>query len=125
MSKNKRTENWISFQNPEGQNKIGSPSFIRKLLGVDTNEESIYRLINRMQSLENKVHRLESPQRQRQVVDLLTKEAGKSHRFNWFSNRIPNLDYRDMRSLVNDGTISEEKAGNTTMFYLTSRLNTD
>lgn len=117
----KRTTDWINIEQPDGKKMIAAPSYINKLLGVDKNEADIFNLFSRMRSLENKVHRLESPERQQRVIDLLSQEDERSRMFTWLSNRIRNLDYQDMSSLVSSGVISEEKAGRNTMFYLTSR----
>lgn len=119
----KRTEDWISFETPEGKKMIGAPSHIKKLLGVDKTENSIFNIQYRIQSLERKIHRLESPERQQRVIELLFAEDERSRMFTWLKNRVMNLDYQDMSSLVGSGVISEEKAGRNTMFYLTSRDN--
>lgn len=117
----KRTEDWISFETPEGKSMLGAPSYINKLLGHDKTEKFISNIQWRIQSLERKIHRLESPQRKQQVIDLLFQEDERSRMFTWLSNRVPNLDRTDLGSLVIQGTVSTEKSGRNTMYYLTSR----
>jgi len=116
-----RKEDWVNITQPDGKQMIAPPKFINKLLGVDKNEANIYNIFNRLNCLETRVHQLESPERQQQVIELLTEEAGRSRMFTWLNNRVRNLDYTDIRSLLNDGTISEEKSGRNSMFFLTSR----
>lgn len=116
----KRTTDWISFQTPEGESRIGSPAFIKQLLGVDKMEAHIRNAASRILSLERKVHTLESPQRQKEVLELLFEEEN-SRMFTWLSNRVRNLDREDITVLVNIGHISTEKSGRNTMYYLSSR----
>ena len=104
-----RKEDWISIYTPEDERKIASPSYIKKLLGLDLS--NVY---NRIERLERRVDLLESPSRQAQILELLYKH-GKHNRI-WISNRVGNVQWSDIKELVDTGLIVESKAGFVTMY---------
>ena len=111
MSEKKRTEDWILFENPEGEKRIGSPAYIKGILGIDKLEGKIWNLKNENYILKQRLIRLEAPYRQKEVISLLSKTE-KPHNFTWLKNRIPNLGIADMEPLVKEGSVLvEDKAG--------------
>lgn len=109
-----RKEDWISIYTPEGEKKIASPSYIRKLLKIESRDQLLAGVFNRIESLERKVDRLESPGRQAQILELLYKH-GKHNRI-WIFNRVGNGQWYDIKELVDTGLIVESKAGSVTMY---------
>ena len=119
-----RKVDWIHIQKPDGKNYITHPNNLKKLLGVEKNETSIHNIFNRINYLETKVHRLESPKRQQRVIELLT-EDGKPHMLSWLKNRVNNLDLTDVMDMVRNDVLSHEKRGRNSMYFLTSINNGD
>lgn len=105
----KRSEEWIQITTPEGKKLIASPSYIKKLLGLDLS--NVY---NRLQELEYKVDRLEAPSRQAKILQLL-HEHGKHNKF-WIQNRVRNYQWYDVGQLLEAGLIVASKAGSVTMY---------
>lgn len=104
-----RKEDWIEITTPEGKKMIASPSYIKKLLGLDLS--TIY---NRIERLERRVDLLESPGRQAQILELLYKHG--KHNWIWIFNRVENVQRSDIKELVDTGLIVESKARFGTMY---------
>ena len=106
----KRKEDWIKIYTPENEDKIAAPSYIKKLLRVDTS--NIYTRLHRMES---KIDKLESPQRQEKIIEIL-RGQGKHNKI-WLGNRI---DYRwyDLTALIKKGIVIETKSGTQPMIEL-------
>ena len=107
--KAERKENWINIITPAGKEMIASPSYIRKLLGVDLS--NVY---NRIERIERQIERLEAPGRQEEILKLL-RENGK-HSQGWIINRVMNYQWYDLRDLIEKGLIVESKAGSNRMY---------
>ena len=107
--KTKRTEEWIQITDPDGKRLIASPSYIRKMLGLD-----LTNVFNRLQRLERHVDRLEAPGRQEKILQLL-HEHGKHNR-TWIDNRVSDFQWYDMSALLEKGLIVTSKAGSVTMY---------
>ena len=107
--RSERKEDWISIYTPEDERKIASPSYIKKLLGLDLS--NVY---NRIERLERKVDQLEAPGRQAQILELL-QEHGK-HNHVWISNRVMNYQWYDMVQLLDQGLIEESMSGSQIMY---------
>lgn len=105
-----RKEDWIRIRTPDNEDQIASPNYILKLLEIDR-----LNILNRLNVLENKVLKLDSPQRKQKIIDALYKK-GKHNKI-WLSNRV---DYRwyDLEDLIDDGIILETKAGTQYMYEL-------
>ena len=105
-----RKEDWIKIVTPKNENKIASPSYIKKLLDVDLS--NIY---NRLIRMESQIDKLESPQRQENIIEVL-RGQGKHNR-SWLSYRI---DYRwyDLSALIEKGIIVESYSGSQRMIEL-------
>ena len=99
----KRKEVWIKIYTPEGETRIASPAYIKKLLDVDLS--NIY---NRLIRIESQIDKLEAPQRQERIIETL-RGQGKHNR-SWLSYRV---DYRwyDLLALIEKGIIVESKSG--------------
>lgn len=114
IEKEKRTEIWIKIYTPDGETRIASPSYIGKLLGIPKTRMNLY---NRLEMLERRVDRVESPGRQEEILKLL-RENGK-HNLLWISNRVINYKWYDLDFLLKAGLIVKSKAGTVTMYSCT------
>ena len=106
----KRKEDWIKIYTPENENKIAAPAYIKKLLGVN-----LFNICNRLIRMESQIDKLESPQRQEKIIEIL-RGQGK-HNKSWLVNRI---DYRwyDLIALIKKGIVIETKSGTQPMIEL-------
>lgn len=104
-----RKEDWIRIVKPTGQYRMASPSYVKKLLGVDLS--NVYRRIER---IERQLDRLEAPGRKEKILKLL-RENGK-HNVVWISNRVMNYQWEDLRDLIKTGWIVESKTGSQSMY---------
>lgn len=107
----KRETDWISIYTPEGERKIASPDYIKKLLKVP----SVSNILSRLARAETKIERLESPQRQEKIIRLL-KEHGKHNKI-WLGNRVDFRHY-DLAALREAGRIVETRSGSQSMIGL-------
>lgn len=105
----KRKTDYIKIIQPDGQNMIAAPDYIRKLLGLDPTN-----VFNRLERLERKVDRLEAPGRQAKILQLL-QEHGEHNRI-WINNRVGNIQWYDIGQLVDAGLVVHSKAGSVTMY---------
>ena len=112
-----RKKNWIAFTTPEGENKLGSPSFLKKLLGFDKLEALVWRLKEDNRVMSHRVIRLESPFRQAEVIELLSQEE-TPHNFTWLKNRVDNLGFRDLEPLIESGVLRVTDRAGHRMFTL-------
>ena len=108
----KRKEDWIKIVTPDNENKIASPSYIKKLLNVDLS--NIY---NRLIRMESKIDKLESPKRQEKIIEAL-RDQGRHSRI-WLDNRVSFRGY-DLRDLIEKGIIIESKSGTQPMIELSA-----
>lgn len=106
-----RTQEWIKITTPEGKDMIASPSYVKKLMGIDLSN-----VFNRVHRLEQKIDRLESPGRQEKIIELL-RENGKHNRI-WIENRVNNYRRYDLDELLKKGLIIETKAGSVSMYTI-------
>lgn len=104
-----RKQEWIKITTPEGKDMIASPSYVKKLMGIDFSN-----VFNRIQRLELKIDRLESPERQKQIIELL-RENGKHSRI-WIENRVYDYRWYDLDELLKKGLLIETKSGSVTMY---------
>ena len=106
----KRKENWINIETPEGKKMIASPEFVKKMMGLDLS--NIY---NRLIRMESQIDKLESPQRQEKIIETL-RGQGKHNRL-WLDYRV---DFRwyDLGDLIRKGIIVESRSGKHRMFEL-------
>jgi len=109
-----RNEDWIQITTPENKKMIASPSYIKKLLGIDLSG-----IFNRLQRAENKLDKLESPSRQETIINLL-RENGKHSRI-WLENRVYNYQWYDLQELIKTGIVIETKSGSVSMYDLASQ----
>jgi hypothetical protein len=117
--KNKRKEDWIRIMQPDGEDRIASPSYIRKLLKIESRDQLLSGVLNRLNWLERHVDQLEAPGRKQEVLDLL-REHG-SHNKTWIFNRVVNLSWRELSELVSEGLIVKSKSGSQSMFSAVAR----
>jgi hypothetical protein len=108
-----REEDWIYIIQPDGEKKIASPAFIKKLLGVDV---EVFNLKRRARELELKVSRLESPGRQAQILELIAEHGPRSRP--WINNRVSDYHYYDLDNLVAGGFLVESRSGTHRMYGL-------
>ncbi len=110
----KRKRNWIKISTPENEDRIASPEYVKRLMGLDVNFQV---LNNRIQKLEYKMDRVEAPQRHKEILRLLEK-YGK-HNLTWIKNRVSNYQWYDLSDLIDRKLIVESKSGTVTMYRLT------
>lgn len=106
----KRKEVWIKIYTPDDETRIASPAYVRKLLNLDLSN-----ILNRLIRMESQIDKLESPQRQEKIIEIL-RGQGKHNR-SWLSYRV---DYRwyDLTALIEKGIIVESKSGTHLMIEL-------
>lgn len=108
----KRTEDWIHIIQPDNENKIASPAYVAKLLGLTSLKEEI----------EARLNRLEYPMGCQQILELLQKYGGK-HTRRWFEGRISiPIDYRHFADLVNKGKLIVARHGCQTVYGLAEEM---
>ena len=108
----RRTENWIYIYTPDGERRIASPANVKGLLGLSS-------VIHRLKILESKIGVLESPQRQKKIIDAL-RGQGKHNR-SWLENRVSFQGY-DLGPLIEKGIIVESRSGTQRMIELNEEL---
>ena len=101
-----RTEDWIHIKQPDNKNMIAGPAYIKKLLGLDV---ELYNLKEQIRDLKYRIHDLETPKRQDQVLNELEKQP-RSYAF--LKGIITELGYSDVRELEQREIITLYKAGN-------------
>lgn len=121
MSSEKRSEDWIWIIKPDGEKRIGSPSFIRSLLGL----ENVRGEIN---DLKRRLLKAERPLRKRKILELLGSgdSEGKPHssrwfltRLNWWFSSVSEYEVNgDIRELAEEGKVSTFKSGGHLMVKL-------
>ena len=106
----KRKEDWILIYTADNKHMIASPANVRKLLNLDLS--NIYK---RLISAEEKIDRLEAPQRKEKIIEVL-RGQGKHNRI-WLFNRV-RLLYQDLADLIEKGIIIESYSGSQRMIEL-------
>ena len=122
MSKQKRTENWIFIQQPDGKVMIACPAYIRELLGLDIVTDD---LRGWLRKIDNDLDVLLAPVRQQKVLDLLQNQNGRFRGFNWIWRKLGGTTVRmphkigpkDLDVLVKQGRITTKKARNGHVMY--------
>jgi hypothetical protein len=113
---NKRKEEWIYIQTPEGKQLIASPDYIKKLLNLeDVNSYLFTSMYRRIQQLEDIVEKLEAPIRREAILELL-KDDGKFHTQQWITSRVPRARCYDVRALESEGKLTMKKSGNHVLY---------
>ena len=110
----RRKKNWIKIFTPDNEDKIASPDYVKKLMGIDLS--NIHRRLIR---LEEKMDKLESPQRQEKIIDAL-RGQGKHNR-SWLENRVT-FQWYDLGPLIEKGIIVESHSGSQRMIELNEEL---
>ncbi len=108
-----RKEGWIYIQQPNGEQRIANPEFIKNLLGVNALRSE---LESKIEDLRYRIEELEKPERKQKILALLATDKGK-HGFEWFKNRVYlNIKQGDFIELLADAKITKiEQKGKT--FY--------
>ena len=114
MSEITRKENWIRIRTPQGENRIASPAYVKKLMGIDLSN-----IHHRLISIEGKIDKLESPIRQEKIIEAL-RGQGKHNR-SWLENRV-SFQWYDLRPLIHKGIIVESYSGTQRMIELNEEL---
>lgn len=109
MSK-KREKDWVKITTPENKDMIASPEYVKRLLGL-----GLPYLRVRLNTLEFKIKKLESPLRQETIVRVL-RIYGKHNRI-WLSNRV-SYEWYDLDELIKKGIVIKTKSGTQTMYEL-------
>ena len=117
----KRTVDWIQITDPDNIEKIASPRYIVKLLGLQSLGSFIDSLYNRVNSLENNMRDLRKPERLNKVLRLLRSCQNTPHNYRWFEHRIIGLSWHETRELVTEGKLECFKSGNVDMYKLTEQ----
>ena len=113
-AKAKRKEDWIEIVTPEDENRMASPQYIRKLLGIkDVDLSNVW---NRLLRLENKITKLESPARQEKITELLRKNG--KHNLTWISNRVSDYEWYDIMELLKKGIVNKTRSGSQILYSL-------
>ena len=101
MKLTERKEDWIHIIQPDDANRIASPAYIKKLLGIDILESSVR---SEIENVKWHIKELEKPMRKQKVLELL--KSGEHHCFEWFQNRsYPPIELRDLEELVAEGKL--------------------
>jgi len=77
--------------------------------------EKLDELKQKVLELELRVRRLESPQRQKRILEIL-KEGPRTRRY--IEKRVPNVDWQDFWDLVDKGVIEEVRRGSQHLYRL-------
>ena len=113
-----RKEDWIYIIKPNNEQRIASPAFVKKLLGIE--KLDVYNIYNRLQKLEQKVDKLEEPMKKQRIIELL--KSGESHNRQWLENRVEGLGWylasKLLRELVDEGKLKITKAGTNDMYSI-------
>jgi len=97
-----RTEVWIHIIEPDGTNKIASPSYIKSLLGIDKIEA-------RISEINKVIDVLEKPMRKQKILRVLND--GKPHTERFIKRRLADYRYLDLLELKDEGHIKREIHG--------------
>ena len=108
----RRSENWILVYTPDGERRMSSPNTVKRLMGLGS-------VLSRLRTLEMKMERLESPQRQEKIIDAL-RGQGKHNRA-WLGNRV-SVQWYDLGPLIEKGIIVESHSGSQRMIELNEEL---
>ena len=102
----KRNKDWVYIVEPNGQQKIASPDYIKNLLGLDV---ELYNLKDQIRDLKHRVRDLEAPKRQDQVLNELEKQPRS---YGFLKGVITDLGYSDIHELEHREIITRYTAGN-------------
>jgi hypothetical protein len=109
-----RTEAWIYISEPDGQQKIVSPSYILNLIGLASYPEFKKDVQDRLWKIEARLRELEAPERRKGLTTFLEEEA-KPRTWECIRKRTW-ADYTDLIALREEGLIIETKSGSHTLF---------
>lgn len=110
----KRTEAWIYISEPDGQQKIAPPSYLRDLIGLASYPEFTKYVQYRLLKIEARLRELEAPERRKGLTKFFEMEV-KPRSWDYIRKRTC-ADYTDILALREEGLIIQTKSGSHTLF---------
>lgn len=107
----KRKREWIQIIEPDGTEKIASPSWLKKHLDLEGIDTTLFNSMwRRIGQLEEKVDLLMIPVIEQRIVDVLTEDKGMRTQ-QWISRRVSGFECGLVWDLVKKGVLEERMSG--------------
>jgi len=109
-------ETFIRLETEQGKTYRSTDTYAKTLRRIDKTEKRIDDLYDVLVRLRNRIYILETPSRQKRILDILKSDSTRSEVY--FRNHISNYTYGDLRELIAQGKVIPEKRGHRTMYHL-------
>jgi len=100
---------WFKLEQHEDSSNVWvvSPEWVQRVLGINELKQQV-------QTLKDRVYKLEGPMRREKIIQLL-KAENRVHGLLWIQHRL-SISYWDLQELIDKGVLKRVKHGTNTMY---------